>query len=155
MLIYLVLDTSGSMGEYGKLLIARGLARAVEQYLRFGYGQAEVKLIAWNKNTRIVDWSPDEEFPVELLASSDSAHVKPLATLLETQPAGKVLLLTDGFWSREDEKELKCWKQSLPPNTIRIIKIGTDSNPRLKGNDVFVAEDLFAALDGWLEADSA
>ena len=36
MLIHLVWDTSGSMGEWGKLLIARGVARAMEQYLRLG-----------------------------------------------------------------------------------------------------------------------
>jgi hypothetical protein len=36
-------------------------------------------------------------------------------------------------------------------DTLRIIKIGTDANPQLKGTDVFSSEELFAALDGWQE----
>ena len=70
------------------------------------------------------------------------------------KPDGKVLLFSDGFWSREDTKILKQWKNCLPPDTFRIVKTGADANPQLKGLDVFVAEDLFAVLDAWLEEGS-
>ena len=63
----------------------------------------------------------------------------------------KFLLITDGFWSQDDAKALKRWKEGLQTDTLRVIKIGADANPQLKGADVFAAEDLFAALDGWLE----
>ncbi len=155
MLIHLVWDTSGSMGEWGKLLITRGVARAMEQYLRLGYGSADLKLVAWCSEARVIDWRSDQEFPLESLGSAGAASAKALASLLEIKSSGKILLLTDGFWSHEDAKELKRWRQCLPPDTIRIIKIGADANPHLKGKDVFAAEDLFAALDGWLEGDAA
>jgi len=155
MSIHLVCDTSGSMAEWGKFFIARGVVRAIEQYLRLGYGRADLKLVAWSNETRIVDWHPDQEFPQELLATAGAASAKALVTLLGTEPGGKVLLLTDGFWSQADARELKRWKDQLQPDTIRVIKIGADTNPQLKGNDVFLAEDFFAALDGWLEGGAA
>ncbi len=150
MLIHLVLDISGSMGEWGKLLIVRGVARAVEQYLRFGYGSATLKLIAWGNEARIVEWNPDHDFPPDMLAPKGTSNAKALVSLFGTEPRGKILLLTDGFWSHADARQLRAWKQGLPPDTLRIIRIGADTNPQLKGNDVFAVEELFAALDGWV-----
>lgn len=155
MLIHLVWDTSGSMGEWGKHLIARGVARSIEQYVRLGYCSADLRLVAWNNEVRVFDWRPDQEFPPELLVPGAAAKAKALVTFFGKEPSGKILLLTDGFWSREDAKEMKRWKQELQPDTLRIIKIGADANPQLKGNDVFSAEDIFAALDGWLEGGAA
>ena len=84
------------------------------------------------------------------LASLETSHRARLA-LLGEQPKDKVMLITDGLWARDDTKALKRWKDSLPPDTLRVIKIGADANPQLKGADVFIAEDVLAALDGWLE----
>lgn len=155
MLIYLVWDTSGSMGEWGKLLIARGVARSIEQYVRLGYGSADLRLVAWNNEVRVFDWRPDQEFPSELLVVGAAAKAEALVTYFGKGPSGKILLLTDGFWTQEDAKQMKGWKQELQPNTLRVIKIGADANPQLKGHDVFSAEDVFAALDGWLEGGAA
>lgn len=155
MLIYLVWDTSGSMVECGKFLIAHGVARAVEQYLRLGYASADLKLIAWCDEVRVCDWRPYQEFPPELLVPAGAVKAEPLVKFFGTGPSGKILLLTDGFWSHTDAMLLKCWKQKLPPDTLRVIRIGADANPELRGSDVFAVEDLFAALDGWLEGGAA
>jgi hypothetical protein len=151
----MVWDTSGSMAEWGKHLIARGVARAMEQYLRLGHGGADLKLVAWANEARFLEWSPDQEFPLELLISEGATNTEALITLLGKQPDGRLLLITDGFWSQADAKALKRWKESLQPDTLRVVKIGGDANPHLKGADVFAAEDLFAALDGWLEGSVA
>lgn len=155
MIINLVCDTSGSMGEWGKFLIVRGVAQTLEQYLRLGYGKADLKLIAWGNEARIVNWHSDQEFPPELLIPKGSTNAKALIALFGREFCDKILLLTDGCWSHEDAKALICWKQSLPPNALRIIKIGADADPLLKGNNVFAVEELFAALDGWLEGGMA
>lgn len=151
MIIHLVWDTSGSMAEWRKNLIARGVARAVEQYFRLGYGRANVKLIAWCQEARVVEWSPDEDFPQEMLTCEGAANVEALINLLGKNPEGKILLITDGFWPLDDVRVLKRWREGLQEDTLRVIKIGADSNPQLKGAAVFAAEDLFAALDDWLE----
>jgi uncharacterized sporulation protein YeaH/YhbH (DUF444 family) len=154
MLIYLVWDTSGSMAEWGKHLVARGMARAIEQYLRLGYGRGEMKLVTWSNEVRLFDWHADQEFPVEMLTSRNSVNVKALITFFETEPNGKIILLTDGFWSQADVREFHRWKECLKPNMLRVIKIGADTNPQLKGKEVVIAEEFFAAMNGWLEGDA-
>ena len=149
--LWLVWDASGSVAENGKCFIARSVARMAEQYCRLGYGCADLKVVAWNKEARVVDWIPDREFPPEMLVCESAASAVALISLLGDQPDGKVMLITDGFWSQEDSKALKHWKESLQQDTLRVIKIGADANPQLKGADVFAAEDLFAALGGWME----
>lgn len=149
--LWIVWDASGSMAENGKCFIARSVARVAEQYCRLGYGCADLKLVEWNRTARVVDWIPDKEFPPEMLVCESAANAEALITLLGAQPDGKVLLITDGFWSPDGAKVLKRWKESLQQGTLRVIKIGADANPQLRWADMFAAEDLFAAFDGWLE----
>lgn len=149
--LWLVWDASGSMAENGKCFIARSIARMTEQYCRFGYGCADLKLVAWSEEARLVEWLPDHEFPEEMLVCEKAASAEALIALLGTQPDGRILLITDGFWAEDDAKQLRRWKEKLQPDALRAIKIGGDANPQLKGADVFAAEDLFAALAGWLE----
>lgn len=152
MTLHLVCDISGSMGDGGKQFITRTLVMTIAQWVRLGYGRAEIKLCAWASDVHYLpDWKVNDEYPDELLACIGTSHGAPLTQLLGEKPDGKVLLLTDGFWTREDAKLLKGWKERLPPDTLRIIKIGADANPQLKGSDVFASEDLFAVLDGWQE----
>ncbi len=151
MILHLICDTSGSMSEGAKHLIVRGMVRAVEQYFRLGHGYADLKLISWSNEARITEWIPDDEFPSEMLICEGTANAKALISFFGEFPKGKILLFTDGFWAQNDAKALKRWKENLQPGTLRIIKAGVDTNPQLKGIDVFTSENLFAALDGWLE----
>lgn len=151
MKMHLVWDTSGSMGELGKLWIARGVARAIEQYSRLGYCCADLRLIAWGCEARALEWNSDQEFPPELLVPTGSTNASTLISLCPAESDSKIVLLTDGFWTPADARQIRLWRENLPPDTLRVIKIGADANPQLKGSDVFSAEDFFAALDGWIE----
>ena len=148
--LYLVCDVSGSMGEGGKNMLMRGIARAVEQYVRLDYGAVDIKLVLWNTDATVVQWNPDDEFPDQLLRCEGSANAAALCEVLGSQLGGNILILTDGWWSIDDASCLKKWKRTLQSNTLRIIKIGADANPLLTKNDVFSGDDLLAALDGWL-----
>ena len=156
MILHLVCDISGSMCDGGKTFIIRTLVLAIAQWVRLGYAHTEIRLCGWASETRhFLDWNIKDEFPKEMLACNGSSNGNALIKLLGEKPDGKVLLLTDGFWTRDDARMVKQWKEHLPPDTLHVIKIGEDANPQLKGSDVFTAEDLFAALDGWLERGSA
>jgi hypothetical protein len=148
---YLVCDTSGSMAEGGKRMLMRGIARTVEQCIRLGDGAAEIKLVLWNTTAAVADWEPSDELPAQLLECGGSSNASALIKTLGEKPDGNVLFLTDGWWSEDEKKVLKKWRKSLPSETLRIIKIGADANPLLKGDDVFAAEDIITALDGWLK----
>lgn len=152
MTLHLVCDNSGSMSKGGKPFTARTAVMATAQWARFGYASAEIRLCGWASEARyFLDWSIEDEFPPELLSCGGNSNGAALIQLLGDKPDGKVLLITDGFWPGKDAKILKHWKECLPPDTLRVIKIGADSNPQVKGPNVYASEDLFAALDGWLE----
>jgi hypothetical protein len=156
MILHLICDISGSMGDGGKLFTMRTAVMAVAQWARLGYARAEIRLCGWASETRhFSDWSTTNEFPAELLSCAGASKGEALIQWLEDKPVGRVLLLTDGYWTWDGASVLKRWKESLPPDSLRIIKIGADANPQLKGPDVFPSEDLFAALDNWLEEGSA
>ena len=61
------------------------------------------------------------------------------------------LILTDGFWPDESRDAIKRWKEEIAPDALRIVKVGADANPKLKGGDVFEVEDFFSAMEGWLD----
>ncbi|PCK92885.1 hypothetical protein CFBP1590__2960 [Pseudomonas viridiflava] len=155
MTLFMVCDISGSMADLAKPFIMRTTVMTIAQWVRLGYGRTPIRLCAWAGEAYFPDWSENQEYPAQLLACRGTSSVAALIQLLGTQPEGKILLLSDGFWSHADTKLLKQWSASLPPDTLRIIKTGADANPRLKGPYVFVTDELFAALDGWLEDCSA
>jgi len=150
--LHLVCDTSGSMSEGGKPFIMRTLVTSVAQWVLYGYGRTEITLWAWGSEAcRIADWDTSSEFPDEFLSCAGTANGLLLIQSLGDKPDGKVLILTDGFWSRDDARNLQRWMGSLASNTLRVIKIGLDANSQLKGTDIFASEELFAALDGWMD----
>lgn len=152
MTLHLVCDISGSMSDGGKPFIMRTLVTSVAQWVLYGNGRTEITLLAWGSEARrIPDWGLRSEFPEVLLSCAGTSNSLSLIQSLGEKPDGKVLILTDGFWTREDARNLRRWMDGLPSNTLRVIKIGTDANPQLKGSEIFASEELFAALDGWME----
>lgn len=157
MTLHLVCDISGSMSEGGKPFILRTVVTTVAQWVRLEYGHAAIKLCSWATEARHwPDWNIKNEFPAEMVICEGAANGGALAQLLGSEPDGKVLILTDGFWTRDDVKTLNRWQEGLPPDTLRIIQIGADANPHLskglKGAKVFTAEEVLAVLDNWLKA---
>lgn len=152
MTLHLVCDISGSMGDDGRPFIMRTAVMTIAQWVRLGYGLAQIKLYAWGlQATLLSNWNVQQEYPAELLACNGTSNWKALVQMFGDKPDGRILLLSDGFWSRNEARIFKQWKDCLPPDTLRIVRTGPDASPQLKGSDVFTAEDLLAALDGWLK----
>ena len=154
MALWLVCDASGSMIEGGKRLILRGLLRQIEQYYRLGYApRTQLKLVAWNDAAVNVPWQPGDEVPSDVLTCRGTAEASALiSTLSASAVDDRYVIITDGFWADDARQELKRWRESRAEDSLRVIKTGADANPKLTGPEVFEAEDLFAALEGWLVA---
>ncbi len=153
MTLPLICDVSGSMNGAGKPFIMRTFITGIAQTLRLGGIRTDLSLVAWSSEVcRFPDWQPDAPYPEALLNCGGKADATTLVPLFEASAGDKILILSDGFWPRESTSAFDRWRRRLPPGTLRFIRVGADANPRLKGNDVFDAEELFAALDGWLEA---
>lgn len=153
MTLHLICDVSGSMDGAGKPFIMRTVITGIAQTLRFGGIRTDLSLVAWSSEVHhLPNWQPDAPYPEKLLSCGGKADAAALVPLFEASTGDKILILSDGFWPRESTAALDRWRRRLPPDTLRFIKVGADANPRLKGGDVFDAEELFATLDGWLEA---
>jgi hypothetical protein len=140
------------MLEGGKRLIVRGLVREIEQYFRLGYAaKTDLKLVAWSDEAVTLAWFPGEEVPTNLIECRNSANGEALIRLISGKVDDRFVVFTDGFWADESRSAIRYWKDNLGRDALRIVKVGADANPKLKGSDVFEAEDLFAALDGWSE----
>ncbi len=150
--LWLICDVSGSMLEAGKRLVVRGLVRQIEQYVRLGYAaETELKLVAWQNEAAVIPWAPGDEVPMQLLECKGSADGEALMRLFSSHvPGNRYMLFTDGFWTEKGRLAIKQWRSQLDPNALRVIKIGADANPKVKGSDVFESEAFFAAFDGWL-----
>lgn len=148
--LYIVCDISGSLAENGKRMLLRGIARTIEQYIRFGYGAGVLKLVLWNSTASVAEWNPDDEFPEQLLKCYGPNNAENLCALLDSAPEGKIILLTDGYWTKDDTAVLKRWERKLPSDTLRIIKIGGETSPLWRKKNVFSPEEVFSMLDGWL-----
>ena len=156
MSLHLICDTSGSLSDAGKPFIIRTVVTAIAQWGRFEAPAIELNLCVWaSKIRQISDWTAQKEYPSELLDCKGATNGNALVQFFSEKPDTKILMLTDGFWSQEDEKVIKLWKKQLPLDTLRIIKIGVDANPSLKGEGIFTVEDFFSALDNWLKGSLA
>lgn len=150
--LWLICDVSGSMLEAGKRLVVRGLVRQVEQYVRLGYGaETDLKLVAWHTDATVIPWAPGDEVPPHIFECAGSADGAALLQVLSgSLPGNRFVLFSDGFWSESSLHAIQQWKAGLEADALRVIKIGADANPKLKGADVFDSEAIFAAFDGWL-----
>ena len=148
--LYIVCDTSGSMSENGKRMRVRGIARTIEQYIRLGYGNISLKLIVWNTTASLLEWNPDDEFSPMIFECYGPSNADALCALFDSIPKGKILLLADCCWSRDDANVLKRWQRKLAPDTLKIIKIGSDTVLLQKKENIFSPDEILSALEDWL-----
>jgi len=146
----LIVDTSGSMIEGGKRLIARGIARQVEQFIRLGYATAEIRLFSAGDSAASVDWNPDTEYPDSLLTCSGLLNMSLLLDVLKDSK-GKYLFLSDCSWDSRTKRAFMTWLGAMPEDSVRIIQIGNEHKTSVLGCRLFVPEDFFVAMDHWLE----
>lgn len=155
MSLHLVCDISGSMAEGGKPYAMRTAVLTAAQLARFCCMSAEASLWGWASDiSQFTDWTTGDEFPTDLLSCSGASNGDALIQWLEDDPDRKVVLFTDGFFLSAGKGLLIQMRKLLPSNCIRIIKVGADHNPQLKGEDVFGQEDVIGAFDAWLDTNS-
>lgn len=151
--LQILADVSGSMLEGGKHMIVGGVVRATEQYVRLGYGCANLQLAVWDSSVCKMDWEPGQPLPEDLFECRKILEGDSFGRFLNSEHVDRVLLLTDGFLPKADIRAVKQFRR-CNPGALRILRIGGDANPQMKGEDVYTPEELIAAFDGWLGEDS-
>jgi hypothetical protein len=155
MTVAFVCDVSGSMAEGGKPYAMRTAVLTAAQLAQLGYMRAEVVLWGWASNMRhFPNWTTGDDFPPDLLSCKGASNGDALLQWLTHEPHCNVVLFTDGYFLPAGKGLLNQLRKSVSPYDIRFIKVGADSNPQLKGTDVFGQEDVFDAFDHWLESNT-
>lgn len=155
----LVVDTSGSMREHGKAMLARNLVAYVREHQRLGassWGLGELRVLGWGQEAPEVTLNQEEELPA--LALGGQAQVRPLLAAMEPLLPGegvlRVLLISDGHLASADVTAFKAWLRGRPRVLVRALAVGPDAAKATLGElaepaGVFLAEEVVAALASW------
>ena len=147
--LWILVDASGSMTEGGKRYMVRNVARTVEQFVRLGHLNGAVRLAAFrNGEVWSVDWTPDDEFPLDSVFADFPSLTSDLRSFLEGL-TGRFLLVSDGFIDRKSASAITIWKAGLSENELFFVPVGGDAITG-KHRDVAVKpEDLWRVVDAW------
>lgn len=151
--LWLVVDASGSTGECGRKMLSRQICRSVEQYLRYGYGSAELHLVIATGEVNEVEWSGAEEFPLDMMPCLGIFDSTAVVQFFEGK-LGRILIVSDGYVGAKGADILSDWALTREPDSVRMIL--TNPAKKLKSNSIktFSSQEMFLALDQWLEVET-
>lgn len=157
--VVVIVDTSGSMREHGKIMVARNLLAFIGEQARLETTPqlpgAHI-VVQWSSDIEMVEISPNGDLPCWAVGGRLDAQAL-LASLSEIlSDAGRVrlLLLSDGHFAGADVAAIKAWRRRHPDVSMRAVSIGPDaSTATLKGvadsGGVFPAEEILLAFASW------
>ena len=149
MKLWQIIDTSGSMAESGKRLIAREVLRTISQYVRYNKLDFDLKYILAGEEMEEIETSLEDDFPNSLFKLSKKINVQKLTEKLSTLD-GYILFLTDGAWEHDMIVALRRWQNSNPKGSMKIIQLVPGKMRISREFETFASEDVFAALDSWM-----
>lgn len=146
-----VVDTSGSMNDMGKVFVQRNLCRYMAQLKTLDaekYAHVDIHFYQWADKIEEIVLQPNGDIP-ELVAGGSASL--PLLLSFITSNLSKfenlrVLCLSDGGFDGAEQMK------SHPDLVIRSVAIGSDANPleleKVSSNDkVYHAEGIASAVD--------
>lgn len=158
-MLVVVVDTSGSMREHGKAMLARNLVACVRNQDRFGTQTSQIgipTIVRWGATAEIVDTAPERELP--WFDVGGQASIAPLldllSALLPRDDELKVLIISDGHLPRAALSAFRAWRRQRPAVSVRALAIGPDAvRATLKKiadrGGVFPAAEATGALATW------
>ncbi|MBR3922650.1 MAG: hypothetical protein IKJ45_06020 [Kiritimatiellae bacterium] len=150
--LWIVVDASGSTSECGRKMLNRQICRNIEQFVRFGYGSADLHLVIAAGEVSEVEWNTKDEFPLDKLPCLGTFNSAEIVKFFEGK-SGRVLIVTDGYVGAKGADILSDWAQGLDDSdSVRMIVTNPAKKFRSNSIKAFTPQELFLALDRWLEA---
>lgn len=158
--LYVVLDTSGSMHEIAKLHIAMNLVSHIREGLRmkiYELAFTSLTMVTCSDDIQVYKLAEDEELPS--FKASGKINFEKLIKFLELE--GKyhntkqgVIIISDGNFSSSSLQSFLDWRAKQDEFYVRVIAIGVDAEIlNLKEisseGTVYFAEDINSALKPW------
>ena len=148
--LWIVVDASGSTSECGRKMLNRQICRSAEQYLRFGCGSANLHLVIATGEVNEVEWNTNDEFPLDKLPCFGTFNPAEVVEFFKGK-TGRILIVTDGYVGAKGADILSDWATTHEPDSVRMIVTNPAKKFRSNPIKAFTTQELFLALDQWLE----
>ena len=157
--LLVVLDTSGSMKEFGKNMLIRNLLAYIRESFRFNNSNLknnELKVISYAHKSQLILINNSEDTPQ--ISFEGKTNVENLIELLHNEVKNdkttRILFLTDGNFTNNEIKKFVEWRTIHPNLLMRSVAVGPDSSPqKLKkftgDGTVYKSEEITIALKHW------
>lgn len=155
--LYLIVDTSGSMSEMGKAHLQRNLCCYVSQLQiidKKKYSDVELRFYQWGEKIIEIFLKSDGEIPV--LTPEGQSDLVTLSNFLfgslDERQKLKVLILSDGNFINSDISIFQKKLRKLTNLQLRTVAVGADADifklTKISSNDsVYRAENIASAID--------
>lgn len=155
--LFIIIDTSGSMNELGKIHLQRNLCRYVAQLQLIDqgkYADIDIHFYKWAQN--ISEIVVQSNGSITNLNTQGSSSLNILSGFLfqnvNSTEGSKILILSDGNFSNSNILSFHSQLSSISDLIIRTVAVGADADlMKLKkvstNNSVYLSEDIASAFD--------
>ncbi|MGK0290453.1 MAG: hypothetical protein ACI86H_001912 [bacterium] len=154
--LHIIIDSSGSMKEMSKLLLAHNLVAFIREFSEFHpekISLSKTQMFTWSDTIQPIELNSNCEIPqFQASGKADLTKIKDLLeSEIEKKTQAKAIILSDGNFSRVELKKFSSWSKEIPHITLRTVAVGPDAIfSNLKelstNNCVFNSEDIAAAI---------
>ena len=155
--LFIIIDTSGSMNELGKIHLQRNLCRYVAQLQLIDqgkYADIDIHFYKWAQNISEIVLQSDGSITNLNTQGSSSLNILSdfLFQNLNITEGSKILILSDGNFSNSNILSFHSQLSSISDLIIRTVAVGADADlMKLKkvstNNSVYLSEDIASAFD--------
>lgn len=144
--LYLVIDHSGSMEESAKPLIMRTLVIEIAQINKaFNLGY-QIQLVSVADQVEKVEWDPTQEYPNSLFVCKGHFNADGLYNFFKDETDCRVVILSDGFWNRNESRVIKRWIDLLDGNTVFFLRVGAENGSFVRGIKPIETDEIYSVL---------
>ena len=157
--LWIVADTSGSMGEASKLYIMRNLINYIRERLSLSNNNLsfnKICVVSWNEKVKSINIDPKNDLPAIKLGGK--ADVEKLTQYFDKMPndskvKSRLLILSDWKLEKERKNIFINWEKQQKKYSIRVvpIEIGISAAMvnKMSSRNYFHPQDISKALYPW------
>ena len=144
--LYLVIDRSGSMEESAKPLIMRTLVLEIAQINKIFCLGYQIQLVSVADQVEKIEWGSDQEYPNSLFVCKGHFNAEGLYNFFKEETDYKVVVLSDGFWNRDESRIIKRWIDLSDENEVFFLRVGAENGPFVHGVKPIEADEIYSVL---------
>jgi hypothetical protein len=157
--LWVVADTSGSMGEAAKLYIMRNMINYIRERLSLSNNNLSFNklcVVTWNEKVKSINIDPKNDLPAFKLVGK--VNVEKLTQYFDKIPKGNIvksrlLILSDWKLEKERKNIFINWAKQQNNYSIRVIQIEIGISAamvnKMSSRNYFHPQDISKALYPW------